>query len=346
MAKTKLIILAIVAIVIVAVASVGTVLYYQGSPKASPSPSSSPSYSASPSPSTAPSAFPVTVTDDENTSVTINSAPQRIISIAPANTQILYAIGVGAKVVGLTDYDNYPYNFSAWFAAGNMTSIGGYSTPNTEAIAGLNPDLILIDNINDPILPNLRVICPNVLVINPTSVQGVYHDISLIGQATGANANATSVVNSIKAQISGVEATIAAANVTQKPTVYYEVWYDSTGVMTAGSTSWINDIITFAGGVNIFGNVTEQWPSTSSEVIVQKNPDVILVATTMGTTAPYYGSIADIMARPGWNTISAVQNNRICVIDQDLFSEPGPLIGEQVQAVAACIYPQLFNSTS
>jgi iron complex transport system substrate-binding protein len=287
----------------------------------------------------------ITVVDDEGYQTTLFAVPQRIISLAPSVTPILYEIGVGDKVVGVTQYDDYPYNFTAWFEAGNMTCVGGFSTPNLEAIASLQPDLIFSTNINDPYIPNMRGLGFKVVVTGPTSIEGIYQTIELIGKATGAENNATVLVNTLRNQIEDVKAIIAAANITEKPTVYYEIWYDSSGIRSAGSTSWINDVIATAGGINIFANETEEYPSTSSEVIVQKNPSVILLPTNMGTGTPFYGSVDDVKARPGWNTIAAVKNNRIYVIDQDIFNEPGCRIADQVRAVAASLYPQLFNST-
>ncbi len=287
----------------------------------------------------------VTIVDSEGYSTTIPSTPQRIISIAPSVTPILYQIGVGDKVVGLTDYDNYPYNFSAWFEAGNMTSIGGFSTPNMEIIASLQPDLIFTTNINDPIIPNMRELGYKVIVVGPTSIQGIYDTIDMIGRATGAETEATSLVSMLQTEISNIQSTIANAHITDKPTVYYEVWYDSSGIMSAGSSSWINDVITTAGGINIFADQPQEYPSTSSEVIVDRNPSVILLPTNMGTGTPFYGSVADVKARPGWNTINAVKNDRIYVIDQDIFNQPNSRVAEQVKAVAQCLYPQLFNST-
>ena len=98
----------------------------------------------------------LSVIDDEGYTTNLTSVPQRIISLAPSNTQILFAIGVGERVVGVTDFDHYPYDFSAWIAAGNMTTIGGFSTPNKETIASLNPDLILATPINNPDVVTLR----------------------------------------------------------------------------------------------------------------------------------------------------------------------------------------------
>ncbi len=128
----------------------------------------------------------ISVVDDEGTTTNLTSVPQRIISLAPSNTQILFAIGMGDKVVGVTDYDHYPYNFTAWIAAGNMTSVGGFSTPNKEAIESLNPDLILATPINDPDVVTLRSLAYNVLVLNPNDVNGVLKDITMVGKATGA----------------------------------------------------------------------------------------------------------------------------------------------------------------
>jgi iron complex transport system substrate-binding protein len=265
--------------------------------------------------------------------------------LAPSNTQILFAVGVGDKVVGVTDYDHYPYNFTAWIAAGNMTSVGGFSTPNKETIASLNPDLILATPINDPDVVTMRSLGEKVLVLNPNDVNGVLKDITMVGQATGSTQNATNLVNSINTQINTITATIAAANLT-KPLVYYEVW--TPPLMSAGQTSFINDVIQKAGGINIFENETQQYPTVSSETIVYKNPDVILLPTDMANPGdtPFYGSVDQVKERPGWNSISAVQNNRIIVVDGDLFAEAGPRIGDQIAAAAKAFYPQLFNSTS
>lgn len=284
----------------------------------------------------------ITLVDDEGYVTTLSSVPQTIVSLAPSATQICFAIGVGDKVVGVTNYDNYPYNFSAWIAAGNMTDVGLYGTPNMEAIATLNPGLIISDTQNDASIPNMRSLGYKVIVLNPTTVTGVEQDIALVGRATGAEVQATALVNNMTTTLNNISAKIAAANVTA-PTVYYEVWNDP--LMSAGSGSWITDAIAKAGGMNIFANESVAYPTISSETVVELNPNVILLPSGSGGMA-FYGSVAQVEARPGWNTISAVQNNRVYVINQDLFAEPGPRIVTLVQDIAACLYPQLFNSTS
>ena len=287
----------------------------------------------------------LSVIDDEGYTTTFTSIPQRIISLAPSNTQILFAIGLGDKVVGITDYDHYPYNFTAWIEAGNITSIGGFSTPNKETIASLSPDLILATPINDPDVVTLRDLGYKVLVLNPNDVGGVLSDISLVGKAAGADSDAASLVDSLTSQISAIEAKIASANL-PKPKVYYEVW--TPPLMSAGNGSFINDVILKAGGINIFGSETQQYPSVSSETVVQSNPDVIMLPTEMANTgeAPFYGSVADVKARPGWSTISAVENDRVIIVSGDLFAEAGPRIAEQIAVAAEAFYPELFNSTT
>jgi iron complex transport system substrate-binding protein len=286
----------------------------------------------------------LSVIDDEGYTTTFTSIPQRIISLAPSNTQILFAIGLGDKVVGITDYDHYPYNFTAWIEAGNITSIGGFSTPNKETIASLSPDLILATPINDPDVVTLRDLGYKVLVLNPNDVGGVLSDISLVGKAAGADQDAASLVASLSSQISAIEAKIASANL-PRPKVYYEVW--TPPLMSAGNGSFINDVILKAGGINIFGSESQQYPSVSSETVVQSNPDVIMLPTEMANTgeAPFYGSVADVKARPGWSTISAVENDRVIIVSGDLFAEAGPRIAEQIAVAAEAFYPELFNST-
>ena len=283
----------------------------------------------------------ITITDSQGYQTTLNGVPDRIISIAPSVTPILFEIGVGDKVVGLTDYDDAPYDFSAWFAAGNMTSVGGYSTPNLETIISLQPDIIFSTDINDVMISNMRDLGLNVIVIGPSSIDEIYQTIKLIGKATGAENNADVLVNRLTNQINNVVATINAANIVEKPTVYYEIWCSSAGYMTIGSNAWLADVIDKAGGVNLFNQVTQAYPTTSSEVIITNNPDVILLPTNMGEVTSY-GSVDEVKARPGWNTINAVKTNRIYVLDETLLTQPGLRVAEQVQTIASCLYPDSF----
>jgi len=284
----------------------------------------------------------ISITDSQGYQTNLKGVPDRIIVIAPSVTPILFEIGVGDKVVGLTEYDASPYDFSEWFAAGNMTSVGGFSTPNLETIISLHPDVIFTTDINSAMIPNMRDLGLNVIVVGPKSIEEIYQTIKLLGKATGAENNADALVNKLTNQINNVVATINAAGITQKPTVYCEIWSSNAGFMTVGSTSWLNDVIDKAGGINLFNNSAEEYPTTSLEVIITNNPDVILLPTDMGG-APSYGSVNTVKNRPGWNTINAVKDNRIYIIDSDLFNQAGIRIADQVQTIATCLYPNLFS---
>lgn len=283
----------------------------------------------------------ITITDSQGHKTTLESVPDRIISIAPSVTPILFEIGVGNKIVGLTDYDDSPYDFSAWFTAGNMTSVGGFSTPSLEVILSLQPDVIFTTDINDAMIPNMRDLGLKVIVVGPKSIDDIYQTIKLIGKATGAENSADASVNRLNSQINNVVSIIKAANIAEKPMVYCEIWCSNAGFMTVGANSWLNDVIDTAGGVNLFRSVSEEYPITNLEVIITDNPDIILLPTDMGGE-PSYGSVNTVKARPGWSTINAVKNNHVYVIDSGLFNQPGIRVAEQVQTIAACLYPDLF----
>ena len=149
-----------------------------------------------------------------------------------------------------------------------MTEVGGFSSPNLETITTLNPDIIFTTDVNEATIPTMRELGFKVVVLRAESVEGVYRDIALVGNATGTANRAAEVIHNLRSEISSIQSIIEAAGITNKPTVYYEVYYSDSGMMTAGSATWLNDIFTLAGGVNIFADQAQEFPYTSSEVIV------------------------------------------------------------------------------
>ncbi len=139
--------------------------------------------------------------DDLGYSLTLTSPPERIVSLAPSNTEILFAVGAGDKVVGITDFCNYPYNFAAWIEAGNMTSIGNYYGPSVEPIVALNPDLVLATTGSLEAAENLRELGYNVLVIEPRNITFVLRDILLVGRATNHYDEAVALESEINQRI-------------------------------------------------------------------------------------------------------------------------------------------------
>jgi len=281
----------------------------------------------------------VTVVDDSGVEIGLEAYPQSLISLAPSITEIVYAIDAGDLVIGVTDFDNYPYDFSAWVQAGNMTSVGSFNAPNLEVIASLDPDLILATGgVLGETITTLRDMGYPVVVLDPTTINGVIDNIELAGKLTNKNAEAIAIIDDINARIAAVETTVATAD--SIPTVYYEVWYDPTSLWTSGSQSWQNELIEIAGGVNLFADQDQEYFLSSAEAVITRNPDLMIVPEEHGVN--FWGSFDTIKDRPGWETISALQNDRIYDIDSDLIARAGPRIAETIETLAAVFHPELF----
>jgi iron complex transport system substrate-binding protein len=281
----------------------------------------------------------ITVVDDSDYTVELNYYPNSLISLAPSITEIIFAIDAGNLVVGVTDFDNYPYDFSAWIQAGNMTSVGSFNEPNLEVIASLDPDLILATGgVLGETITILRDMGYPVAVFDPTTIDEVINNIEMAGELTNKNAEATAIINDINSRIAFVEATVATAN--SIPTVYYEVWYDPTSLWTSGSLSWQNELIEIAGGVNLFADQDLEYFQSSAEAVIERNPDLMIVPEEHGVN--FWGSFNDIKDRPGWGSISAIQNDRIYDIDSDLLARAGSRIAETIETLAAVFHPELF----
>lgn len=279
----------------------------------------------------------VTLADTYGNVITLTSAPERIVSLAPSNTEILFAIGAGDAVVGVTDYCNYPYDFSAWVTAGNMSSIGSYYGPSIEPIVALDPDLVLASSGSLEAAATLKDLGYNILIIEGRNIDAILQDVLLVGRATGKNTEASTLVTSLRARLDAVAAKIATATTT--PKVYYELWYEP--LMSAGPGTFINEVITLAGGENIFSDSTTSWPYVSSEEVISKNPDVILLPDSYMSDNLY--DMDDIYDRAGWNVITAIQNEAVYEIVEDTLIRSGPRIVDAVETVAALLHPELFG---
>jgi iron complex transport system substrate-binding protein len=277
--------------------------------------------------------------DDQEYTTTLTAYPEKIISVAPSCTEILFAIGAGDKVVGVTDYCDYPYDFAAWIAEGNMTSIGDFTAPNLEVITALSPDLILASGgVQTESVDTLRDRGYKVLVLDPTSVDGILNNIELVGNATGKRAEATALINELTSRINAVGEAVADAD---KPKVYYETYYEITSSWTIGGLAWQSELIEKAGGTNVFGDQQMAYYQYQVEALIARNPDIIVLpASGMGTGEQ--ASIDAVKERPGWDTMNAVQNDRIYQIDPNLLERSGPRIVDAIEQLAEFFHPELF----
>jgi iron complex transport system substrate-binding protein len=277
----------------------------------------------------------ITITDIAGRTVTIAGTPERLISLAPSTTEILFAIGLAPKLVATDDFSDYPAE------AKNLPKIGGLNGAyNFEQIIALKPDLIFAAGITAPeAIAKLEELKLPVVVVGAekTSFESVFADIALVGQATGQDAQAKQVITAMKDQLAALNAKLATAK--EKPLVYWELdATDPTKPFSVGPGNFVGDMIALAGGTNVFEKVESPFPQVSAEQVVAANPDVIILSD-----AAYGITVESVLKRPGWQVITAVKQQRVAPIDDNLVSRPGPRLVEGLEATARIIHPELFQ---
>ena len=283
----------------------------------------------------APASFPLAVTDDLGRKVTFGAAPRRIVSLAPSNTEILFAVGAGDQVVGLTKYCNYPPE-----AGAGRTAIGGFTANSisVEKILALQPDLVVAaGNSQKPVIEALEQTHVMVVALDAQDLDGIYKNIFLAGQITGHTSQAGALVDQMKRRVAAVSDKVKTIPTGERLRVFYEVWDEP--LTAAGPTTFIHQVIELAGGSNIFADVKEQYPQVSPEVVIERNPDVILGPSSHGSALV----ASKIAARPGWQPIEALQKERIAIVDGDIISRAGPRIVDALESVAQLLYPDRFK---
>ena len=276
--------------------------------------------------------FPLEVIDQAGRTVRVEKLPEKIVSLAPSNTEILYALGLEDRLVGVTEYCNYPE------AAQQKPKIGGYSTVDVEKVVAIQPDLILATNIHkDEIIPRLERLNFTVLLIAPQSVSEVLDSINLVGLVAGKTEEASHLTGEMEERIRAVTDKTSALPGEQRPRVFYVLWYDP--ISTVGAGTRINDLIVKAGGSNIAGDLPG-YPDMSLEVVISKNPQVIIADVGHGTNEELNYQYA--LTEERFKDIDARRNSRVYKINSDLVSRPSPRIIEGLEALAKFIHPELF----
>ncbi len=251
--------------------------------------------------------------------------PQKIISLSPGATEVLFAVGAGEQVIARTDFCNYPSE------ALEVSSIGGFDGKafSIETIIALEPDLVYATkDMHSYLQKPLEAYGIQVYMSAAQSIESIYTEIETIALLTGNKENGEKLVSNMKEQIQNVSNVVKNLS---KKSVYWEVWHDP--FMSAGSTSYITDVISTAGGINIFNDIKQAYPVVSEESILIRNPEVILSPSDSMTTN------STIASREGWNTIQAVQTNSIYYIDADITLRPGPRSVQAVKLIAEKLFP-------
>ena len=274
-------------------------------------------------------AFERTVTDDSGATVTIHGEPQRIVSLAPANTEILFALGLGDRVVGVTDYCDYPAE------AKTKPSIGGYSTVSVENVIAQKPDLIVASYGNGAeLVDQLKKLNMTVITLNPENVSGILNDITLVGTATGSDDNATALVASLNSRIRNTEQNVSAA--TTRPKVAHIIWNDP--IYVSGNRTFQDELISMAGGTNAFVD-KQGWTNVGIEDFIAADPDILIVnsGTGMGGSEDSVAQYFENETR--FANVAAIRNHRVYVIDSDVVDRAGPRIVDALEIFAQDIHP-------
>jgi iron complex transport system substrate-binding protein len=275
----------------------------------------------------------ITVVDDLGRTVIVTRS-DRIVSISPSCTEILYALGLGDRIIAVDRYSDYPPEAIA------KQKISKAMMPDPEEVAALNPDLVFYYHWGpwDPTLEKLSGLGLTVIAIRPYSLDDIIRDIKLIGNATGKSQEAASLASSLAQRINEIKS--KTAGVAVKPKVYIEYWYPPP--WTFGPNTWGHQLIELAGGINAFGDAEQQWIKTTDEEVIARNPDVII--SLLGTH--HYASLEDIKGRPGWYTISAVAKGAVYTLDENLFIRFGPRLINGLETLAKILHPELFGGVA
>lgn len=283
--------------------------------------------------------YPLTLIDDANRVITISSEPLRIVSLAPSITEILFALNLSDRVIGVTMFCDYPPIVNEMKEKGRLTVIGGYWDPDAEKIIGLRPDLVIGYASVSPhvdLAERLKALNITVILLYPHNLHEVFNNIILVGKATGKLIEAQKLVQRLEARVNAI---VEKIKTLPKVKVYYEIWFDP--IWTTGPGTFIDELISLAGGINVFGDAKSMGVIVSYEDVVNRNPDVIVLPDTY--MKEFSISKEQVISRPGWSAINAVKNDKIYFIDEDIVVRPGPRLVDGLEVLARLIHPEAFG---
>lgn len=269
----------------------------------------------------------VSIKDSHGRLVTVKAYPERVVSLAPSITEIVFALGRGDLLVGRTDYCDYPAEVK------DIESVGSLMQPNLEKIASLKPDVVIAaSHVTKEAVAKLEELGIPVAVLDyPQSFEGTYEAIVEVGKLLGAEDEAEAVIDSIEQDVLDVMSAIGEGS---RPRVYYVVSYGQYGDYTAGKGTFIDTLITMAGGVNVASDV-EGW-QYSAEKLLEKDPDIIIVSK-------YWDTKKGFMSTSPYNQLTAVKKGNVVEIDNNLVDRQGPRIGKGLKELARAIHPEAFK---
>jgi iron complex transport system substrate-binding protein len=290
------------------------------------------SLSANPSPAIHQGA--IELTDGLNRTVQLTGPAKRIVSLAPSNTEILFAVGAGEQVVGRDSYSDYPAE------AQTVTDIGGgFGDLNFETIVSLKPDLVLASSLStEAQIETLEKLGITVFALsNPTDFEGMYDNLRITAKLSGHEAKTEALIGELETRVTAIQKKMAATQA--RPLVFYELdGSEPDAPWTAGGGTFISTLIEMAGGQNLGDKLAGEWVQISAEELITQNPDVIILGDyTWGGVTP-----DQVATRAGWDSIAAVINDKVYTFDDNLVSRPGPRLVDGLESMAVLLHPELY----
>ncbi len=283
--------------------------------------------------SPAATAPPPELVDALGDTLRLADAPLRVISLAPSNTEIVYAVGAGDRLVGVTEYCNYPPE------AEKVQTIGGFSNPNLELIVSLQPDLVLGARFNPlEVLAALRRLDVPVFVLAPRTLEETFTAIRQVGSLTGRTDPASRLEALMKARIESLTSIVETIPAGSRPRVLWGKL--GTPMYTAGPGSFIDDLIRLAGGQNVAADAQTAWFQVGLETIVSRDPQIILVSSVHPETIAR--DVDRLRKTPGWEDVDAIVNGQVHHVDMDILGRPGPRLIDGLEILAGIFHPARF----
>jgi iron complex transport system substrate-binding protein len=279
--------------------------------------------------------YPLTIADDLGVKVTVPRRPERIVSLAPNTTEILFALGVGDRIVGVSQYSNYPPE------ARKIAQVGAYDNFSQEMVVSLKPDIVFgaHGNTADAVLA-LRSLSIPVFGVNPKSYADVIHTIEKLGSICGVPRVAGDIGAQMYAAQANVEAKTQSLPPERRPLTLVTVYLDP--LVVAGPGSFPDDMLRVCGARNAAAKVGKPWVQMSMEVVLAADPELIVVTSSAEKPRTAADALKELRAKSEWRNVKAVRNGRVVVVDNDPLTIPGPRLAEGLRQLAAGVHPELF----
>jgi len=278
---------------------------------------------------------PVEITDDLGNEIQLEQSPERIVSLAPSITEMLYELGLGDRVIGVTSFCDYPPRMLEEVEEGEVTTIGTIVEPNIEQIVELDPDLVVAANIN-PVedVERLQELGLVVAGFAPADLETTFSVMDRVGEMTGFQDEVQQVMDEMRTRLEQVEKLVAEQE--EEPSIFYEIWNDP--LQTAGANTFIDDVIKRAGAHNLGAEAGEGWPEFSLETLIMEDPEVYV---STPHSAEHVVSPEAIKERANFDALTAVQEGRVHMVDQDVLSRPGPRVIDGLIELTEAVHPHL-----